>query len=117
MAFASCKALTVLIQVYFFLSSQRQTVGCQLIQTLSAAGASGMPITRGTIDKGKNQEAIAFPFRPGESGVRISYKLPYAGNQGKLRFVSPYARRIIPQMALVEGKLGGKKASPASSGI
>ena len=31
------------------------------------------------IDKGKNKQAIAFPFRPGDSGVRISYKVPYAG--------------------------------------
>jgi hypothetical protein len=57
---------------------------------VSAQGSSGMPVTEGTIDKGKNMEAIAYPFRPGESGVRVSYKLPYKGD-AKLRFVSPYA--------------------------
>jgi hypothetical protein len=58
---------------------------------VSAMGSSGMPVTQGTIDKGKNKEAIAYPFRPGDSGVRISYKLPYLGNSAKLKFESPYA--------------------------
>jgi hypothetical protein len=40
--------------------------------------------------------AIAFPFRPGQSGVRISYKLPYPGNQITLKSTSPYpADRLI----------------------
>jgi hypothetical protein len=57
----------------------------------SAWGASGMPVVQGTIDKGKNKMAIAFPFRPGESGVRLSYKVPYAGNHLTLHNVSPYS--------------------------
>jgi Carboxypeptidase regulatory-like domain len=57
----------------------------------SAWGASGMPVVQGTIDKGKNKMAIAFPFRPGESGVRLSYKVPYAGNHITLHNVSPYS--------------------------
>ncbi|MGA8366313.1 MAG: hypothetical protein WB716_03265, partial [Candidatus Acidiferrales bacterium] len=64
--------------------------GAQLDQ-VSAMGASGMAVTQSTMDLGKNQEAIDFPFRPGESGVRVSYKLPYAGDHASLRFVSPYA--------------------------
>jgi hypothetical protein len=62
----------------------------------SAWGASGMPVVQGTIDKGKNKMAIAFPFRPGESGVRLSYKVPYAGNRITLHNVSPYSsERLI----------------------
>jgi hypothetical protein len=62
----------------------------------SAWGASGMPVVQGTIDKGKNKMAIAFPFRPGESGVRLSYKVPYAGNHVTLHNVSPYSsERLI----------------------
>jgi hypothetical protein len=57
----------------------------------SAWGSSGMPVVQGTIDKGKNQMAVAFPFRPGESGVRISYKLPYADNHATLRNVAHYS--------------------------
>jgi hypothetical protein len=63
--------------------------GAQFNQA-SAWGSSGMPVTQGTIDKGKNQMAIAFPFRPGESGIRISYTLPYAINHTTVRSVSPY---------------------------
>jgi hypothetical protein len=63
--------------------------GAELSQ-VSAAGASGMPVVQGTIDKGKGLEAIDFPFRPGESNVRVSYKVPYAGNETKLRILSPY---------------------------
>jgi hypothetical protein len=56
----------------------------------SAWGSAGMPVVQGTLDKGKNQMAIAFPFRPGESGVRLSYKLPYPGNRLTLRNILPY---------------------------
>lgn len=62
----------------------------------SAWGSSGMPVVQATIDKGKNEMAIAFPFRPGESGVRVSYKLPYADNHTTLRNVAMYpSERLI----------------------
>jgi len=57
----------------------------------SAWGAANMPVVQGTIDKGKDKMAIAFPFRPGESGVRLAYKMPYPGNHLTLQNVSPYA--------------------------
>jgi hypothetical protein len=57
----------------------------------AAWGAAGMPVVQGTIDKGKNKMAIAFPFRPGDSGVRLSYKVPYPGNHLTLHNVSPYS--------------------------
>jgi hypothetical protein len=63
--------------------------GAQL-SDVSAVGSSGMPVIQTTIDKGKNREAIAYAFRPGESGVRLTYALPYADNQAKLSFVSAY---------------------------
>jgi hypothetical protein len=63
--------------------------GAQFNQA-AAWGSSGMPVVQGTMDKGKNQMAIAFPFRPGESGVRLSYKLPYQGNHLTLRNILPY---------------------------
>lgn len=59
------------------------------VSEVSASDASGMPVKQGTIDKGKNLEAIDYPFRPGESGVRISYNMPYSG-AANLKFVSPY---------------------------
>jgi hypothetical protein len=83
------------------------------ISDVSASGSSGMPVTQGTIDKGKNLEAIAYPFRPGESGVRISYKLPYPGNQAKLKFVSPYAAERFAIFAPPGVEVSGEGLSPA----
>ncbi|HTS13627.1 MAG TPA: carboxypeptidase-like regulatory domain-containing protein [Candidatus Limnocylindrales bacterium] len=80
---------------------------------VSAQGASGMPVTQGTIDKGKNEEAISFPFRPGDSGVRISYKLPYSGNQARVRFVSPYASDRLAIFAPPGVQISGDGLSPA----
>jgi hypothetical protein len=79
----------------------------------SAWGSAGMPVVQGTIDKGKNKLAIAFPFRPGESGVRISYKVPYPGNQITLKNTSPYAtdRLIIAAPPTVQ--ISGDGITPA----
>jgi len=64
--------------------------GAQL-SSVSAVGSSGMPVVQSPIDKGHNQQAIAFPFRPGDSQVSLSYKVPYPGNQASLHFASRYA--------------------------
>lgn len=68
--------------------------GAELGQ-VSAWGSSGMPVTQGTIDKGKNRYAIAFPFRPGQSGIRLAYQVPYATNQTTLPATSPYAAQRV----------------------
>jgi len=80
---------------------------------VSAMGSSGMPVTQGTIDKGKNEEAIAYPFRPGDSGVRISYKLPYSGGSAKVKFVSPYAADKVAVFAPPGVQITGDGFSPA----
>jgi hypothetical protein len=67
------------------------------LQQAAAWGPSGMPVVQATIDKNKNKYAIAFAFRPGESGVRYSYELPYAGNSTTLNLptVYPGARLLV----------------------
>ncbi len=65
------------------------------IHDVSAWSSAGMPVTQGTIDKGKNREAIAFAFKPGENGVRVSYNMPYGGNQAVLHSQSPYAAQRV----------------------
>jgi hypothetical protein len=67
------------------------------IQQAAAWGPSGMPVVQATIDKSKNRYAIAFAFRPGESGMRYSYELPYAGNAATLNLptVYPGARLLV----------------------
>ena len=64
--------------------------GGELTQ-VSAWGPAGMPVVQGTIDKGGRRQAIAFAFRPGKNGVRLSYQMPYATNQATLHTALPYA--------------------------
>ncbi len=63
--------------------------GAQLNQ-VSAWGATGMPVIQGTIDKGNGVEAVDWPFRPGDNGVRISYQMPYTSNQATIHASSVY---------------------------
>jgi len=60
------------------------------IQQAAAWGPSGMPVVQSTIDKTKNRYAIAFAFRPGESGVRYSYEIPYTGNAASIKIPTVY---------------------------
>lgn len=60
------------------------------LQQAAAWGPSAMPVTQTTISRGKNRYAIAFAFRPGENGVRLTYELPYAGDSASLRLPSVY---------------------------
>jgi hypothetical protein len=66
------------------------------IDQVSTFGPSGMPVRQGTIDKGKGRYAISYAFQPGQNGVRISYILPYTGNQAQIRESSTYdAQRVL----------------------
>ena len=67
-----------------------------VIGQVSAAGPAGMPLPQSNKEISKNRYAIAFAFKPGENTVRISYRLPYDGNQAALRVVSPLpAQRVV----------------------
>jgi hypothetical protein len=69
--------------------------GAELDQ-VSTFGPSGMPVRQGTIDKGKGRYSIAYAFQPGNNGVRISYILPYTGNQAQFHENSTYdAQRML----------------------
>jgi hypothetical protein len=70
--------------------------GAQL-QQAAAWGPSGMPVVQSTIDKTKNRYAIAYAFRPGESGVRFSYEVPYPGNAATIKIptVYPEAKLLV----------------------
>jgi len=58
---------------------------------VSVVGTSGMPVKQAPIEKTKNLVAVDYPFRPGDSSVRLSYKIPYPGNAASVKFTSPYA--------------------------
>jgi hypothetical protein len=67
------------------------------LQQTAAWGPAGMPVVQAAIDKTQNHYAIAFAFRPGESGMRYSYELPYAGNAAtvKLPTIYPTAKLLV----------------------
>jgi hypothetical protein len=66
------------------------------LDQVSTFGPSGMPVRQGTIDKGKGRYAISYAFQPGQNGVRISYIVPYTGNQAQIRESSTYdAQRVL----------------------
>jgi hypothetical protein len=86
--------------------------GAQLDE-ISAGASAGMPVVQSAIDKGKNQKAIAYAFRPGQNEVRISYKLPYVGNQARLRVISPYSASRLVVVAPPTVQIAGEGLSPA----
>ncbi len=65
--------------------------GAELGNVSAGAASGGMPVVQSPVDKGKNSQAIAYPFRPGDSQVSLTYKLPYPGNQTSLPIISRYA--------------------------
>ncbi|MGC2331629.1 MAG: hypothetical protein WA581_09255 [Candidatus Acidiferrales bacterium] len=81
----------------------------------SVVGTSGMPVVQNPMDKGKNERAIDYPFRPGDSTVRVAYRVPYAGNQAKLRFISPYGADRLAVFAPPTMQVTGGGFSPAGT--
>ena len=86
--------------------------GAQL-SDVSAVGPAGMPVVQTPLDKGKAEKAIVYPFRPGQSSVRMSYKLPYPSNQAQLRFVSPYGANRVAIFAPPGIQISAQGFSPA----
>ena len=86
--------------------------GAQL-NDVSAVGGSGMPVVQNPVDKGNAQRAIAFPFRPGTSGVRIAYHVPYADNQATIHFTSPYNTDRLAVFAPPTMKVSADGFAPA----
>jgi hypothetical protein len=88
--------------------------GAQLNQ-VSAWSSAGMPVVQGTIDKGKNTSAIAFAFKPGKNGVRISYQMPYPSNKATLKLVSSYATPSLFLVAPPPVQISGAGLNPGGS--
>ena len=82
------------------------------LQQVAAAGPAGMPVVQLPIDKKKNRYAIAFAFRPGNSSVRLSYELPYAGNAVtvKIPTIYPGGRLLVAAPPTVQ--ISGEGLTP-----
>ncbi len=89
------------------------------LQQAAAWGPSGMPVVQATIDKTKNHYAIAFAFRPGESGVRYSYELPYVGNTATLKLPTLYpgAKLLVLAAPTVQVSGEGLQAGGQEQGM
>ena len=85
--------------------------GAQL-QQAAAWGPSGMPVVQSTIDKTKNRYAVAFAFRPGESGVRYSYEMPYAGNTASIKLPTVYPDAKLLVLGAPSLQIGGDGLEP-----
>jgi len=83
------------------------------LQQVAAWGPAGMPVVQATIDRGKNRYAVAFAFRPGESGVRYSYKLPYPGNTATVKIPTVYSGGRLMVVAPPTVQLSGDGLTPA----
>jgi hypothetical protein len=88
--------------------------GAQLNQ-VEAWGPSNMPVVQGTVDKGNNRYAILFPFRPGDNGVRLSFKLDYAANQATMRLTSLYPSTMSMVLAPPAVKVMAEGFSPSGT--
>ena len=77
------------------------------IGQVTTTGAMGMSVNQATIDKGKGRFAIAYPFRPGQTNVRLSYELPYTNNSAALKLPATYAGSkllvVVPPGVTVTG--------------
>jgi hypothetical protein len=67
------------------------------LQQVAASGPTGMPVVQLPIDKKNDRYSIAYAFRPGQSTVRYSYEIPYAGNAAtvKISTIYPGGRLIV----------------------
>ena len=57
---------------------------------VSVVGTSGMPVKQTPTSKGNGVEAIDYPLRPGDTSVRLSYRVAYPENHASLKFSSAY---------------------------
>ena len=89
------------------------------LQQVSAWGPSAMPVVQATMDRGPSKYAIAFAFRPGENGVRLSYQLSYAGNRSVVRLpaVYPIGRLLVAAPPNVEVHAEGLQAAGTEQGM
>jgi hypothetical protein len=82
---------------------------------VNAAGPERMPVVQSTISRGPNHFAIAYAFRPGVSGVRISYQLPYAANSATFHLPSQYSVQRVVLLAPPSVQVSAPGFQPSGS--
>jgi len=56
----------------------------------TTSSETGMPVNQASIEKSTGHYAISYPFRPGQTNVRLSYELPYSSNSASLKLPAVY---------------------------
>lgn len=74
---------------------------------ISATTSMGMAVAQASIDRGKGRFAIAYPFRPGQTQVRVAYDVPYANNSASVKLPASYSNGkllvVVPPGVTVTG--------------
>jgi len=79
---------------------------------VAASGSAGMPVVQAPIDKTGGKYAVAYAFRPGESTIRYSYELPYAGNVATVPVESQYGAGRLLVVAPPTMQISGAELQP-----
>jgi hypothetical protein len=82
---------------------------------VSAQGPEQMPLVQGTMDRGKNRYAIAYAFRPGDSGVNLRYELPYSGNKATVHIPTTYPADKVVLLAAPTVSLSSNGFQPGGT--
>ncbi len=61
------------------------------LQQVSAISSLGVAVPQASIDRGKGRFAIAYPFRPGETSIRLSYEMAYPANAAIVKLPATYS--------------------------
>jgi hypothetical protein len=80
---------------------------------VSVVGTSGMPVKQAPISKRHGVAAIDYPFRPGDTNVRLSYRLAYPNHHTSLQFSSPYRIDRVAIFAPPAVSVSGSGFAPA----
>jgi hypothetical protein len=83
------------------------------LQQVAATGSTGMPVTQASLERGKDHYAIAYAFRPGETNIRLSYELSYAGNAATVKLPAVYADAHLLVVAPPGMQVTGDGLQPA----
>ena len=80
---------------------------------VSTITSMGVAVPQAAIDRGKGRYAITYPFRPGQTNVRLSYQLPYTYNSASLKLPAAYAGMKLLLVAPPGVTLTGDGVVPA----
>ncbi len=83
------------------------------LQQVSTISSLGVAVPQASIDKGKGRFAIAYPFRPGETSIRLSYELAYPGNAATVKLPAAYSGLKMLVVAPPGVTVSGDGLSPA----